>query len=492
MIYKITFSCEEEVGFRRVFEMDSDATFLDLHKAILESVNYPDNQMTSFFLCNENWEKGQEVTLVEMGANFEYDNMVMEETRLSDLLEEQGQRLIYIFDPMFERYFFGSLKDIEQATESNESQGTGGTTTTTETGGGAVDIDMSKVYKKDGNWHVPVFAKSEYTSATQLSFTLEYDPAKAEFTGIEGLEEGTYTVEETTKGKVQLTVKDFAAVKALKAGDKYFEFVLKALDDSAKAQDLGLKLSDSYVYTVTTGDAMTFIIIGGALALAAAATVVVIRRKKEEFKLWEDRVQTHIERRKWEEELARRKEELRLLKERENMLKEARKKLIESALNNEEIVAEREAKRKEREEKLKAEREAIKKLAEEQAELEGKKPRTKRESVAARKDAIERVRQEKLAKKQAKKEREAKKEAKLKEIAKAKKAAKKEKVLAKEAEARLLAKQKKKEKRIKQQEKEKALLKEKKAQQRAKVRAKKAKAKKKLKSPHQNLKLRQQ
>jgi len=114
MIYKLTFSCEEgDPTFRRVFEADADATFLDLHNAILKSVNYPDDQMTSFYMCNDEWEKGQEVTLVEMDSNFEYDNMVMNETRLSDLLTEQGQRMIYIFDPMFERYFFGSLKEIK-------------------------------------------------------------------------------------------------------------------------------------------------------------------------------------------------------------------------------------------------------------------------------------------------------------------------------------------------------------------------------------------
>ncbi|MBO7408956.1 MAG: hypothetical protein J6W92_05905 [Paludibacteraceae bacterium] len=116
MIYKITFSCEEGEDFRRVFEADSEATFLDLHKAILESVKYPDDQMTSFFMCNDRWEKEQEVTLVPMDSNFEYDNMVMEDTRLSDLIEEQGQRLIYIFDPMFERYFFGSVKEIKSGT----------------------------------------------------------------------------------------------------------------------------------------------------------------------------------------------------------------------------------------------------------------------------------------------------------------------------------------------------------------------------------------
>lgn len=112
MIYKITFSCDDVDDFRRVFEADSEATFLEFHQAILKAVGYPDDQMTSFFMCNDYWEKGQEVTLMEMGSNFEYDNMTMEATRLSDLLEERGQRLIYVFDPMYERYFFGSLTEI--------------------------------------------------------------------------------------------------------------------------------------------------------------------------------------------------------------------------------------------------------------------------------------------------------------------------------------------------------------------------------------------
>ena len=117
MIYKITFRCEEEDDFRLVFEADADATFLDLHKAILEAVKYKDDQMTSFFMCNEHWEKEQEVTLVPMDSNFEYDNMVMESTHLGDLMTEVGQRLIYIIDPMFERYFFGSLKEIKPGTK---------------------------------------------------------------------------------------------------------------------------------------------------------------------------------------------------------------------------------------------------------------------------------------------------------------------------------------------------------------------------------------
>ena len=69
MIYKLTFSCEEgDQNFRRVFEADPDATFLDLHNAILQSVGYADDQMTSFFMCNEDWEKGQEVSRATDGA----------------------------------------------------------------------------------------------------------------------------------------------------------------------------------------------------------------------------------------------------------------------------------------------------------------------------------------------------------------------------------------------------------------------------------------
>ena len=112
MIYRLKFSSEEVEDFRRVYEADSDATFLELHNALLKSVGFPDDQMTSFYMCNDRWEKEQEVTLVEMGSNFEYDNMVMESTRLSDLIEEGGQRMIYVFDPMNERYFFGKVVEI--------------------------------------------------------------------------------------------------------------------------------------------------------------------------------------------------------------------------------------------------------------------------------------------------------------------------------------------------------------------------------------------
>jgi hypothetical protein len=112
MIYRFIFVSEEVDDFFREIQISSSATFLDLSNAILESVEYPDDQLTSFFICEHNWEKCEEITRVEMHTSSEYDNLVMAETPIEEFVEEEKQRLIYIFDPLTERCFFIELKEI--------------------------------------------------------------------------------------------------------------------------------------------------------------------------------------------------------------------------------------------------------------------------------------------------------------------------------------------------------------------------------------------
>lgn len=112
MVYRFTFITDEDDAFVRIIDIDSDATFLDLHKAIQSSVQYNDEQITSFFLCNDNWEKGQEITLIEMDSSSEYDNLVMDSTKLEEFLSEETQKIFYVFDPLFERGFYGELTEI--------------------------------------------------------------------------------------------------------------------------------------------------------------------------------------------------------------------------------------------------------------------------------------------------------------------------------------------------------------------------------------------
>lgn len=113
MVYKFRLLSDEVEDFRRDIEIDSDATFLDLHKAILESVNYPDDQMTSFFICNDNWIKEIEITREQMDRMSEEDSYVMNECVIGDIVEEEKQKLMYVFDPLADRVFYMELSKIE-------------------------------------------------------------------------------------------------------------------------------------------------------------------------------------------------------------------------------------------------------------------------------------------------------------------------------------------------------------------------------------------
>lgn len=120
MIYKFRILSDEVEDFRRDIEIDSEASFLDLHKAILESVSYPDDQMTSFFICNGNWIKETEITLEDMGSLSEDENYVMKDTIIGDLIEDEKQRLLYVFDPLADRVFFMELSKIEFGKDLDE------------------------------------------------------------------------------------------------------------------------------------------------------------------------------------------------------------------------------------------------------------------------------------------------------------------------------------------------------------------------------------
>lgn len=122
MVYKFRILSDEVDNFTREIAISSEATFLDFHNALLDSVGYSKDQMTSFFICNDEWEKGAEITLIEMDSSPEVDSWIMESTKLSELLEDEGQKLLFVFDYLTERAFFIELyqfvpgKDLDKAT----------------------------------------------------------------------------------------------------------------------------------------------------------------------------------------------------------------------------------------------------------------------------------------------------------------------------------------------------------------------------------------
>lgn len=112
MIYRFTLISDEVDDFVREIKIDSDATFYELHELILASCGYSNDQMTSFTICENGWEKGQEITLEVMDTDSDVDSYIMKKTLLSDFLEDEKQHLLYTFDPLADRCFFIELSEI--------------------------------------------------------------------------------------------------------------------------------------------------------------------------------------------------------------------------------------------------------------------------------------------------------------------------------------------------------------------------------------------
>lgn len=111
MVYKFKLVSDEVSNFSREIEIDASASFLQLRNAILDSVDYSKDDIDSFFLCDEEWQRQEEITLEDMGTSSDQDVWLMEDTPLNELIEEDGQKLVFVFDYLTERSFFMEMKE---------------------------------------------------------------------------------------------------------------------------------------------------------------------------------------------------------------------------------------------------------------------------------------------------------------------------------------------------------------------------------------------
>ncbi|MDL2266080.1 hypothetical protein LJC43_06850, partial [Parabacteroides sp. OttesenSCG-928-G21] len=95
MLFRFLILSDEVDDFRLDIVIDSEATFHDLHTTILDAIGYTKDQITSFFICDDDWSKKTEITLIEMDTSSEEDSYIMEETPLEELLEDEQQKLLY-------------------------------------------------------------------------------------------------------------------------------------------------------------------------------------------------------------------------------------------------------------------------------------------------------------------------------------------------------------------------------------------------------------
>ncbi|MBD5277221.1 MAG: hypothetical protein HDS30_06190 [Bacteroides sp.] len=112
MIFNFRIVSDEVENFKREIKIDAEATFLDLKNAICDAVGYDKNQMSSFFLCDRHWEKEKEITLEDMGSDSDQDVWLMEDSVLSDFIDDEGQKMLFTFDYFTDRSFFIEMREL--------------------------------------------------------------------------------------------------------------------------------------------------------------------------------------------------------------------------------------------------------------------------------------------------------------------------------------------------------------------------------------------
>lgn len=100
-VYKFKLTFEDYEDIIRVIEIKSTQNFLELHKAILASISFDEKQMASFYMSNDTWKKGQEITLEDMSDDEEDSSKripIMRKSPLHDYIDDPHQKIIYVYD----------------------------------------------------------------------------------------------------------------------------------------------------------------------------------------------------------------------------------------------------------------------------------------------------------------------------------------------------------------------------------------------------------
>lgn len=117
MIYKFRMISADDKAFLRDYEVDSNQTFLAFHNAIQDNLGFDPTQLASFFLADEHWNKGMELTLIDMQNEGGLAAIPMDSVKISELIKDRKERLLYVYDIFTDHSLFLELLDILEPTK---------------------------------------------------------------------------------------------------------------------------------------------------------------------------------------------------------------------------------------------------------------------------------------------------------------------------------------------------------------------------------------
>jgi len=120
MIYRFRIILDNDTDddIFRDLEIRETDTLEDLHNIITQSFGFDGLEMASFYLSNDIWEQGEEISLFDLSDDG--SARLMNETCLDDVVHEAQTKLIYVYDFMSMWTFYVELAEIVDETDGND------------------------------------------------------------------------------------------------------------------------------------------------------------------------------------------------------------------------------------------------------------------------------------------------------------------------------------------------------------------------------------
>lgn len=105
MNYRFEISSPDSSEFRCEIAIAGEQTFQQLHDKIVEVLGYDDSQMASFYTIDKMGNRGREIALMDMSAGEDDATLVMDSTKIEEVINAHCIELEYVYDFFNNRYF---------------------------------------------------------------------------------------------------------------------------------------------------------------------------------------------------------------------------------------------------------------------------------------------------------------------------------------------------------------------------------------------------
>lgn len=102
-LYRFRINFEDYDDVVREIDVKSNQTFEDLHRAIHQSTGYNSEYPSSFYISNDQWTKGEEITYLPNQKRIDRGIALMDKVKLLSFIDDPHQKFYYTFN--FDRPF---------------------------------------------------------------------------------------------------------------------------------------------------------------------------------------------------------------------------------------------------------------------------------------------------------------------------------------------------------------------------------------------------